>query len=278
MPQILVVLFVIIAGLLAFLAKPLSRFVVPDNHPKEFLKRGRKPETRKVVVCAGDSITHGFVSANYVDLLRARFAPEGYEFVNAGINGNLAYNVRQRLDDIIACKPDFVTLLVGTNDVNATLSDELEKMYRKQQGIPEKPTLDFYRQNVETIINRLQAETDAKIAIIGLPMLGEKLTSPTNAKIVEYNATLQAIAQAKNIPYLPLYEQLSSLIPADHVPPPYDGQLDLIMQATQKHYLWRKSWDAIASENGLIVVTDHIHLNDKGAKVIAELVTGFLKA
>ena len=76
-----------------------ARMRAPENNPGAFLERGRQTTTRTLVVCAGDSITHGVVSANYVEMLERRFAADGYEFVNAGINGQLAYNLLQRLDE-----------------------------------------------------------------------------------------------------------------------------------------------------------------------------------
>ena len=156
----------------------------PENSPSAFLGRGRQSTTRTLVACAGDSISRGAVSANYVEMLERRFAADGYEFVNAGVNGQLAYNLLQRMDDVVACRPDVVTVLIGTNDVNATFSQAWEDSYRKEQKLPEKPTLAWYRLNVERIIDRLQAETDAKIALLDLPMLGEDLASDMNRRVV----------------------------------------------------------------------------------------------
>ena len=87
--------------------------------PKRFLKRGRRPGTRTLVVCAGDSITHALMSADYLRMLEQALGDQGYEFVNAGWNGDLAYNLGARLDDIIDCNPDVVTILIGTNDAAA---------------------------------------------------------------------------------------------------------------------------------------------------------------
>ena len=70
-----------------------------------------------LVVCLGDSNTQGQFSANYVKRLQDRWP--GTRFINAGVNGQLAYNITQRLDEVVAQQPDVVTLLVGTNDVNA---------------------------------------------------------------------------------------------------------------------------------------------------------------
>lgn len=250
----------------------IKEFQVPSNNPKQFLKNGRKKDTQKVIVCAGDSHTHGFVGANYIKMLEAQFSNKDYEFVNAGINGNLAWNVLERLDDIIACQPDIVTLLVGTNDVNATFSDEWEENYRNQQNITEKPTLAWYRHNIKEIIARLQNETTAQIAILSLPMLGEILVSETNQKIITYNAFLAKIAEETGITILPLHQRLQTFLSANANPPPYEGKIDLMTRGMFQHHVLRKSWNDISRENGFEVLTDHIHLNTKAAKIISDLI------
>jgi len=58
-----------------------------------FLRAGRRPQTAQLVVCTGDSITRGRSSANWVDILQCRLAPQGYQLVNAGIDGGLAWNM-----------------------------------------------------------------------------------------------------------------------------------------------------------------------------------------
>lgn len=46
---------------------------------------------------------------------------------SSGPGGGLAWNVLQRIGDIIRCQPDMITLQVGTNDVNATYSASWER-------------------------------------------------------------------------------------------------------------------------------------------------------
>jgi acyl-CoA thioesterase I len=253
-----------------------ARMREPENSPGAFLKRGRQTTTRAVVLCAGDSITHGAVSADYVEMLERRFAADGYAFVNAGVNGNLAYNLLQRLADAIACRPDVVTVLIGTNDVNATFSQAWEDSYRKEQKLPEKPTLAWYRLNVERIIDRLQSETDARIAVLDLPMLGEDLASDMNKRVNDYNAVLHAVAADKRVTCLPVHEKLRALLPQNHAPPAYEGKKGPVIRVWIKHFIQRKSWDAVSADHGLALLTDHIHLNDKAAAVIAALIGDFL--
>ena len=274
---IVVVALLALGVLLAiYLPRMRARMRAPENNPGAFLKRGRRTTTRRLVACAGDSITHGVVSANYVEMLERRFAAAGYEFVNAGVNGNLAYNLLQRLDDVVACRPDVVTVLIGTNDVNATFSQAWEDTYRKEQKLPEKPTLAWYRLNVERIIDRLQFETDAQIALLDLPMLGEDLASDMNRRVADYNAVLRAIATEKSVTCLPLRERLGALLPQNHTPPPYEGKKGPVLRVWIKHFMQRKSWDAVSADHGLELLTDHIHLNDKAAAVVAALTGDFL--
>ena len=83
---------------------------LPSNHPKQVQKLLRSARNPMVVACVGDSITHGTGSADWVGMLRARLqaiCPD-YVVVNAGINGQHAYNIFHRIDEVIACKPQWV--------------------------------------------------------------------------------------------------------------------------------------------------------------------------
>ncbi len=201
------------------LIREIAAFRSPRDNPRAFLRNARPRATRTLVVCAGDSFTHGVMSADYLATLRGRLGSDGYEFVNAGINGNLAWNVLQRLDDVVACRPDAVTLLVGTNDVLATLGPAWEPMYRRQQHIPVTPTLAWYVENLRAIIDRLQAETGARLAILDLPPLGEDLDSEINDRVREYNAALREVAAASGVSVLPLHDRLVDASPGrPHAP------------------------------------------------------------
>jgi hypothetical protein len=69
-----------------------------------------------------------------------------------------------------------------------------------------------------------------------------------------------------------VHDRLAALIPTYHEPPPYTGGRLPIVGAMLSHMVARRSWDDIARRNGLVVLTDHIHLNDRAAAVVADLV------
>lgn len=143
-----------------------------------------------------------------MEILQPRLAPDGYEFVNAGIDGDLAWNVLQRIGDVIRCEPDIVTLLVGSNDVIATSRAFLEKIYRRLQRLPHAPTLDWYTRCVEEILTRC-SRTSARIAVLDIPLIGEDLNSDMNHRVDSYNQALRRVAAAHAVECPPLHDRLT---------------------------------------------------------------------
>mgnify|MGYP000971961199 CR=1 FL=1 len=245
--------------------------------PSAFGVDGRRAGVRTVVACVGDSITLGQVSSNYVNRLKQRWEPRGFQFINAGVNGDLAYNVASRLDAVIACQPDVVTMLVGGNDVNAQFDDTWRARYRKDQRLPVDPTIERYAEHVELILRRLRAETDATVVVLEIAPLGEDLTSRMNGLVDRYNVALRELAARHDVRCLPLHDRLVELLPAGHTPPPYNGDVRAIMKAAASHLLLRRSWDSISTRNGLALLTDYIHFNDRAAGVVADLISSVLQ-
>jgi acyl-CoA thioesterase I len=262
----------------AFVAAIRARRRAPDmvRRPRAVVSEGRRPGTSTLVACVGDSLTAGQISADWVGLLAERLGPQGYEFVNAGVNSQLAWNVLQRLDEVIACAPDVVTLLVGSNDVLATLSPEHEARYRRYQRLPQPPTLEWYRENVDRILDRLATETHARLVVLELPLLGEDLDSELNRRAERYNVALRERCERRGVPCLPLHRQLADLLPPEHRVPPGAGSTGPMVAAAARRLLLRQDWDTISAKQGLRLLTDHVHLNGVAAEVVADLLTDAL--
>jgi lysophospholipase L1-like esterase len=103
-------------------------------------------------------------------------------------------------------------------------------------------------------------------------MLGEDRSSEWNQRIDAHNATLKDLCAERDVECLPLHDRLAALIPPGHRPPPYTGDRMLMVRAILGHMVLRRSWDDISRRNGMVVLTDHIHLNDTAAAVVADLV------
>ena len=236
----------------------------------------------KTVVCFGASLTAGTVSFNYLDLLCARSSLAGFEFINHGVNGDLAWNGLERLDRVIAERPDFVTILIGTNDVNATMSERNLARYMAFNHLPTEPTLTWYECNLETIVKRLKHETHARLALLSLALIGEDLDHEANRKVVLYSDAIRRVARGKNVAYLPLHERMVAYLREHEVDraqlPPrleYRDGLHNTGNALALHATGL-SWDEVSRRNGLLVTTDCLHLNSVGAGMIADLIEAWL--
>lgn len=229
------------------------------------------------MVFLGDSITRGAVSSNWAAAVARRNGNRPIDFVNAGVNGDLAFNVVDRLDQVVACRPDAVTLLIGTNDVQATQSEKMEHMFRRQKGLRSVPTLAHYRSAVSEILENVRTRTRASVAVLEIPMLGENLGSEMNVRVDEYNRALRTLVHEQGHELLPIRAGLQQLLTPDRTPPPYTADVAVIVTASLSHSLLRRSWNEISRRNGLEALTDHVHLNDRAGAVVADAVCDFVR-
>lgn len=103
----------------------------------------------KIVLFQGDSITDcgrnrediTSVGVGYANMVKGQLGyehPGEYEFINKGTGGNRIVDVYARIrSDIINLKPDYMSLLIGVNDVwhelggmcNGVSAEKFEKIY-----------------------------------------------------------------------------------------------------------------------------------------------------
>jgi lysophospholipase L1-like esterase len=234
----------------------------------------------KTCVCFGASLTAGTVSYNFLHLLKARPALVNTRFINRGVNGDVAWSGLQRLDEVIEDRPDYISILIGTNDVNSTLGEENRLRYRDFYKLPQDPTMEWYEESLREIVVRLKKETSAKIALMSLSVIGEDLAHRANAQVVKYNAVIRQIAEEEGVAYLPLFERMVEYLDehaGERTAPrlEYRPGLHNIGTAMMLHSSGL-SWDDISKRNGLLLTTDTLHLNSVGAGMIADLVEEWL--
>ncbi|MBN1138301.1 MAG: SGNH/GDSL hydrolase family protein [Anaerolineae bacterium] len=257
----------------------MSRRPAPDS-PLQYVHGGKKEphDGKRVIVCVGDSITRGEVSYNYVELLQARLG-DRFEVINAGINGEVSYDVLQRLGQVIACRPDLVTVLIGTNDANASIADKGALWMMQYRSLPFKPSIAWYEENMEAIVERLLGETRARIALLSLPPVGEDLQSRPVRTTRWFSEVVRRVARRYGVAYLPVFEQMTDYL-TEH--PPAEAL---------EHEKWR--WDSVkaifeekilgveldevAQRRGLVLHSDMLHLNSRGATLIADLIESLVR-
>ncbi|WP_319591025.1 SGNH/GDSL hydrolase family protein [uncultured Draconibacterium sp.] len=152
------------------------------------------------VVFVGNSITHGGYYHSFIWLYyMTRFPEMPISIMNAGVGGDTAGDIKERLeDDIFSKNPTYMTMTFGMNDVGYYdfYKDDAQEIAERQI----KKSFDHY----QTIEKRMQDATEVTKVIIGGSPYDEtsKIESdifPTkNAALLKVNDFLQASAKENN--------------------------------------------------------------------------------
>jgi lysophospholipase L1-like esterase len=233
-------------------------------------------DAKKVVVCMGDSLTEGNVSFDYVARLGGRLEPSGYTVLNAGVNGELAWNLLARVDAVTRIDPAYVVLLIGTNDACGIESEAASAQYVKEQKLPEPPSEQFWLDHYTRLLDVLREETRAHVILVTLPMLGEHEGQAVEEVVRRINEQIAQQAEARGLPCLALYDRLVSMLsPEDReAAPAYDAAASrrLAVRSVLQHYLLGWRWDRVAEKHGMKLLTDMIHLNERSGSALVDLI------
>ncbi len=251
----------------------------PDSYPSAgYIQKLQQRSITQRIACLGDSITQGDVGASYVRMVERHFSSQHVAFLNAGINSDLSYTLLRRLDEVITAKPMLVTILIGTNDVWASINPQIAFGLRFQGKIHGTPTFEGYKDNITRILRRLKTETSASIAVLSLPLISEDIGHAVNQLGDQYSDSLRELARQMDVEYLPLREKQKEYLRGRvrRAKYSYDDTFRLLMVGVV-YYLFGMSWDEMADLNGNQLSVDNIHCTTRSAQMIAELVEDFIQ-
>ena len=239
------------------------------------------PET---VACLGSSTTAAKGTFNWIDELARRPQNRRFRFVNFGIGGDLSVNIAKRLDPVLRVAPDRVIVLIGTNDILATVFPNFRRFIRAWKQISEEPSPAHFKDNLELMTRRLQQETAATIALSSLSPVGEALRSddPVQSRLNElvaaYNGIIGDVSHSCGAYYIPFCERFRDQLDRLAVAKPFTR---FSFAAFYRDYLFRemilrRSFDEISQRNGWEFHIDGIHLNTRGGRILTDVVQQFL--
>lgn len=170
----------------------------------------------KLILFQGDSITDcernredaASTGVGYVHMVKGQLGyeyPGEYEFINKGISGNRIVDVYARIKaDIINLKPDYMSLLIGVNDVWHELGG-------KHNGVDAVKFEKIYDMLLAEILDALP---DIKIMILEPFVLEAAATTATEAEPERWNyfksevhlraAAARRIAEKYGLPFVEL--------------------------------------------------------------------------
>ena len=282
MKKIILFFFLTILSLVIFSGCMLYQINKNPMHPRHYISD--KEYNKKLVIFAGNSITHGRVGYDWVRSLSLNDTSKIY--LNAGMNGDLAWNVNQRIDEIIKCDPDLVFLLIGSNDAMGSLSKDAGEFYKKFKNLPLLPALDWYEENYDQILQKLLKSTSAKIILITIPWVGEHEDSKIISIIKEHNKVIKKLSLKYELNVLPFFDEMGKLILSKHqqnnsteMIPVYTRKKNasLSVFGILKYYQLGFSWNEIGDKNNLSATFDFIHLNERSGILLEHLVQQSMK-
>ncbi len=151
------------------------------------------------VVCFGDSVTgvyyHSGSRRAYTDMLgialRRVSGSDNVEMINAGISGHTTVNALSRIDrDVLAHKPDVVTVMFGLNDMT-------------------RVSLDDYRANLKTIIQKCRG-IGAEVVLATPNNVVDTLSRPTS-RLIQYCDVVRDVGIELDVPVCDAYRQLNAV-------------------------------------------------------------------
>jgi lysophospholipase L1-like esterase len=242
------------------------------------------PRSVETVACLGSSTTASRGTYKWIDELEKRPHNGRFRFVNLGAGGDLSFGTVRRLDRVIALRPDRVIVLIGTNDVLASVFPNFRRFVRVAKRLTEEPSPARFAENLAVILRRLRREAQARVGLSSLAPLGEEPRSrhPMQARLNEligaYNGIIREAAASGAADYIPFYEAFQERLARTTSTKPFTR---FSFASFYRDYLWREmilrqSFDDIARRNGWEFHIDGIHLNTAGGRILTDTVQQFL--
>ena len=190
------------------------------------------------VIFFGDSITQaGVQPGGYIDRMNKMLVEQkldaNFELIGAGISGNKIYDLYLRMnEDVLAKKPNVVVIYIGVNDV----------WHKQSSGTG--TDADKFEKFYSAIITKLKQQ-NIQVLLCTPAAIGERtdFTNQQDGDLNMYSNIIRSLAQKNDLKLIDLRKAF----------------LEYNLQNNPEN-----------KEKGILTV-DRVHLNEKGNKMVAEL-------
>lgn len=251
-----VIVVVLLAAVVAFGYAMYQSSRPPEGSVDEFLKRPR-PAGKRVAVIFGASTIHGRVGIDALPAVRERLSE--WEIVNAGHNGDTCAQLLDRVEPVLACKPEAIVIETGGNDALRDLS------------------CNDFRRDLAALIDRLH-DSGAHLGLCSFQVAGDDLTTAVNRRIGEYAQVMSMLAAERKLGYLPLRERMTTELAAQPGGAAWNKNMAMVMSSILERHLLHRSVDEQARRRGFRFNPDGLHLNTRGSRLLSDLIADYLEA
>ena len=117
------------------------------------------------------------------------------------------------------------------------------------------------------------------MVLVSIPPVGEDPNHHAFGRSQAYGTIARDIAVAAGVGYLPLGEKLIRHL-EDHPGRPRLSaahKRSAVVNLVVRRFVLKQSYGEVSRSNGHTLLTDHLHLNDTGASLVADLIEGYLR-
>jgi lysophospholipase L1-like esterase len=229
------------------------------------------PRRSEIVACLGSSTTASRGTYKWIDELEKRPQNGRFRFV-------------RHLDRVIALRPDRVIVLIGTNDIMASVFPNFRRFVQVWKRLSEEPSPARFEENLAIIVQRLHREANARVGLSSLAPLGEDPGSshPVQARlndlIATYNDVIRKTASTGDTDYIPFHEAFQQGLAQTTTTKPFTRFSFALFYRDYlfREMILRQTFDEISRSNGWEFHIDGIHLNTKGGRILTETVQQFV--
>ena len=268
---VLIAVVILVAAAFLYVSRIIS--LPPEGRAVDYLNIKSK-NNQRVIACIGDSLTHGNIGVSWIEQLRKEFPSD--IFLNEGINGDVVWQVHQRLEPILNSKPDVVVLMIGSNDVMASYNSKSGERYKRNNNLLDIPTFQSYQKLLLELLDKLISVD--KVFLCTLPPLGEIKDSQVNQHVNKFNDFIRKTAQERDLSILPVSESLWSDLALrefsciNDYNPNSIPLMRRIYGGVMHHYIFKQPWDKIARSKRQWLLFDQIHLGERAANIVFKVV------
>ncbi|MDH5163233.1 SGNH/GDSL hydrolase family protein [Heyndrickxia oleronia] len=208
----------------------------------------------------GDSLTEGRPGVSFYKILKVKYPNE--IFIYLGKPGETVKSLYNRLSKTtLDTDFDLIFLWIGVNDVYSKLL--------KVQAQPVSNNREEFKDYYKRIIEWIKAYSK-KVIVVTPALVGEKMDSPSNMEIKELAKMIDLIASSyMDISVLDMQQifskHLANLACSDYI--------STNVMTIMKDALFVKKIpriDKLSKERGLYFTLDGVHMNSKGAEIVAD--------
>ncbi|MBN1294783.1 MAG: SGNH/GDSL hydrolase family protein [Candidatus Latescibacteria bacterium] len=161
---------------------------------------GKKAEVRKIskrIVFFGDSITFGYgvdtqkeSFYSRIDNIMKAGVYDNAVAINAGVNGDNTYSALERINDVVACKPDILIVAFGLNDCQTDSVDP--EQFRKNLI----KMISFFPRDIRIVLATSNSFMDT----------GQDTWRNLNGSLDLYMAEIRNLARERSYPLIDVHD------------------------------------------------------------------------